>query len=42
MVSGSATYTKPVANDMDFFATANATYESTKFVQVHNLSLIHI
>lgn len=38
MASGSATYTVPVGSDMEFFAGANATYESSKFTQVHNLA----
>lgn len=38
MASGSATYHRPVGVDMEFFAGANATYESSKFTQVHNLA----
>lgn len=29
-------YTKPVAGGFDFFSNLNGTYESSKFVQVHN------
>lgn len=36
MASGSAQYSKPVTGDMEFFAGTTATYESSKFVQVHN------
>jgi outer membrane receptor protein involved in Fe transport len=28
----------PLSGDLEFFANANATYESSKFVQVHNLA----
>jgi outer membrane receptor protein involved in Fe transport len=36
MGSASAQYTRPVAGDMEFFVGGNASYESSKFVQVHN------
>lgn len=36
MASGSATYTKPISGGLEFFATGNATYEGSKYVQVHN------
>lgn len=36
MASGSATYSKPISGDMEFFVTGNATYEGSKYVQVHN------
>jgi outer membrane receptor protein involved in Fe transport len=38
MASGAATYTAPLSANMDFFMSANASYESSKFVQVHNLA----
>lgn len=38
MVSTAVTYTKPLASGLDFFVTGNATYESSKYVQVHNLA----
>lgn len=36
LASGSATYTRPVAGNMEFYVTTNMSYESSKFVQVHN------
>lgn len=38
MASGSATYTRPIAGGNEFFASANGSYEGSKFVQVHNLA----
>lgn len=38
MASGAATYTAPLSASMNFFSTFNASYESSKFVQVHNLA----
>jgi len=38
MASGSASYSRPVSNNMEGFFSVNATYESSKFVQVHNLA----
>jgi outer membrane receptor protein involved in Fe transport len=38
MASGSATYSRPVMSGHEFFSTLNATYEGSKFVQVHNLA----
>ncbi|RMF08010.1 MAG: TonB-dependent receptor [Alphaproteobacteria bacterium] len=32
----SATYTRPISDGLELFITSDATYESSKFVQVHN------